>query len=193
MSTLQVENLIGPTSGSNANKVIIPSGQTLHAAGHVMQVIQTRHTTSAVFAVNAFTDTGLSASIIPSSTTSKILVTGYMMGSGNEGNQEGSMFRLYKNTGSGDTHISAADGSAESNRIGVFTQISGLTGDTEGLRTAPYDYLDSPNTTSSVTYKIYCRGYSSSYPVYINRSQDDLNRNFNNRGVCVMTLQEIAQ
>jgi hypothetical protein len=38
MSTLQVENLIGPTSGSNANKVIIPSGQTLHAPGHVIQV-----------------------------------------------------------------------------------------------------------------------------------------------------------
>jgi hypothetical protein len=33
MSTLQVENLIGPTSGSNANKVIIPSGQTLDASG----------------------------------------------------------------------------------------------------------------------------------------------------------------
>jgi hypothetical protein len=32
MSTLQVENLIGPTSGSNANKVIIPSGQTLDAS-----------------------------------------------------------------------------------------------------------------------------------------------------------------
>lgn len=29
MSTLQVENLIGPTSGANANKVIIPSGQTI--------------------------------------------------------------------------------------------------------------------------------------------------------------------
>ena len=47
MSTLQVENLIGPTSGSNANKVIIPSGQTLDAsngfvapAGHVIQVVQ---------------------------------------------------------------------------------------------------------------------------------------------------------
>ena len=38
MSTLQVENLIGPTSGSNANKVIIPSGQTLHAPGHAIQV-----------------------------------------------------------------------------------------------------------------------------------------------------------
>ena len=41
--TLQVENLIGPTSGSNANKVLIPSGQTLDAsegfippAGHIV-------------------------------------------------------------------------------------------------------------------------------------------------------------
>jgi hypothetical protein len=46
MSTLQVENLIGPTSGSNANKVIIPSGQTLDAsngfvapAGSVIQTV----------------------------------------------------------------------------------------------------------------------------------------------------------
>mgnify|MGYP005989831973 CR=1 FL=1 len=30
--TLQVENLIGPTSGANANKIIIPSGQTLDAS-----------------------------------------------------------------------------------------------------------------------------------------------------------------
>lgn len=29
MSTLQVENLKGPTSGSNANKITLPSGQTL--------------------------------------------------------------------------------------------------------------------------------------------------------------------
>jgi hypothetical protein len=46
MSTLQVENLIGPTSGSNANKVIIPSGQTLDASGGTLvpsagQVVKT--------------------------------------------------------------------------------------------------------------------------------------------------------
>jgi len=33
MSTLQVDNLIGQTSGSNANKIIIPSGQTLSLGG----------------------------------------------------------------------------------------------------------------------------------------------------------------
>ena len=33
MSTLHVENLKGLTSGSNANKIIVPSGQTLDASG----------------------------------------------------------------------------------------------------------------------------------------------------------------
>jgi hypothetical protein len=32
--TLQVGNIIGPTTGTDANKVIIPNGQTLHAPGH---------------------------------------------------------------------------------------------------------------------------------------------------------------
>jgi len=46
--TLTVPNLQGPTSGANANKIIIPSGQTLDAsggtlvpsAGQVVQVVQ---------------------------------------------------------------------------------------------------------------------------------------------------------
>ena len=38
--TLQVENLIGPTSGANTNTVSIPSGQTLHAPGHVIHCEQ---------------------------------------------------------------------------------------------------------------------------------------------------------
>ena len=32
MSTLIVENLKGPTTGANANKIIVPSGQTIDAS-----------------------------------------------------------------------------------------------------------------------------------------------------------------
>ena len=38
-SELTVQTLRGPTSGANANKVLIPSSQTLHAPGHVLQVV----------------------------------------------------------------------------------------------------------------------------------------------------------
>jgi hypothetical protein len=178
MSQLYVDTITEKTAG---NGVQIP--------GHVVQVVQERYTTAASFAVNTFTASGLSASITPSSTSSKILVTGYMMGAGNEGGQEGIMFRLYRDA----SHVSAADGVAVSNRIGVFAQAPAYTGDSEGMNTIPYDYLDSPSTTSSVTYSIYTRGFASSYPVFINRSLYDYDRNFNNRGVCVMTLMEIAQ
>ena len=37
-SELIVQTLKGPTSGANANKILIPSGQTLSAAGHVVAV-----------------------------------------------------------------------------------------------------------------------------------------------------------
>ena len=41
MSTLHVENLKGLSSGGNANKIIVPSGQTLDAsAGNMCQVQQ---------------------------------------------------------------------------------------------------------------------------------------------------------
>ena len=38
-SELYVETLKGLTSGANANKVIVPAGQTLYAPGHVIQVV----------------------------------------------------------------------------------------------------------------------------------------------------------
>ena len=43
MSTIKVENLTGITSGANANKVIVPSGQTLIAPDHIIQTVQHLH------------------------------------------------------------------------------------------------------------------------------------------------------
>ena len=44
MGTLTVQTLQAPTSGANANKLLVGSGHTLHAAGHVLQAV--RGTTS---------------------------------------------------------------------------------------------------------------------------------------------------
>ena len=51
MSTLHVENLKGLSSGGNANKIIVPSGQTLLAPDHIVQTVQHLH--SATGATNA--------------------------------------------------------------------------------------------------------------------------------------------
>ena len=48
MSTLIVENLKGPTTGSNANKIIVPSGQTIDASAGTLlpssdQILQVKN------------------------------------------------------------------------------------------------------------------------------------------------------
>ena len=75
MSILHVESLKGLTSGSNANTVLIPTGQELHAPGHVIQ-IQTAQLqgSSASSSSTSYIDTGLSVNITPKFATSKILV-----------------------------------------------------------------------------------------------------------------------
>jgi hypothetical protein len=75
MSTLHVENLKGLTSGGNANKIIVPSGQELHAAGHVVQIQNVIRTGAGNTTTStSFVDTGLSLNITPKFATSKILV-----------------------------------------------------------------------------------------------------------------------
>ena len=83
-SELIVQTLKGPTSGANANKVIIPSGQTLDASagsvelpagvgGKVLQVVNnTSNSTSSTTASAELS--AVSVNITPSSTSSKLLI-----------------------------------------------------------------------------------------------------------------------
>ena len=40
VGTITVQNLQAPTSGADAYKMFVPSGHTLYAPGHVLQVVQ---------------------------------------------------------------------------------------------------------------------------------------------------------
>ena len=59
---------------SHGSTIEIPSGQVLNAPGHVMQVVQTQTVSPGDSTSATFADTGLTANITPSSTSSKILV-----------------------------------------------------------------------------------------------------------------------
>jgi len=85
MSTLQVENLIGPTSGSNANKVIIPSGQTLDAsngfvapAGSVINVVTFQSQGNTVVSSTSFASTHLTISYTPKKAGNTIIIQSNM-------------------------------------------------------------------------------------------------------------------
>ena len=105
MSTLHVENLKGLSSGGNANKIIVPSGQTLHAAGHVVQVAQysnstvySNSTTSAVQAMQTGTFTLTNSS-------NKVLVTLNCLTRSVRSSAAGTRISLYRGAVSAGTRI----------------------------------------------------------------------------------------
>ena len=147
-SELYVETLKGLTSGANANKVIIPSGQTLDASagsmvlpsgtgGKVLQVVQQVLATQTDSTSTTMIDTGLSASITPSSTSSKILVT--------------VNHRTFKNSAAQGMDMQLLRDSTNLGEIVRGHMYDGTTGEINSAVT--FCYLDSPSTTSSVTYK----------------------------------------
>jgi len=168
-SELIVQTLKGPTSGANANKVIIPSGQTLDInewsppAGTVVQVVQSTDGTETNITTDAtWTDTGLSASITPSSASNKIYVNAQVAmqyaGLSGDGDSFWGAGRILQ----GSTSLWTPGTSTL--EIGFNTR-SGLAS-VEAAHRATWLYLDSPSTTSEVTYKIqlYIRnGYGNGF------------------------------
>ena len=167
--TLQVGNIIGPTTGADADTVLIPSGQTLHAPGHVIQVVQSTLATETASTSSTFSNTGLSLSITPNSNTSKIMVMFSLGSSGvnNTAPEARGYFRLMRAS----TEIYRMDvraydyGNSGSIDFGVYAQ----------------SYLDSPATASSITYSIQQR--SSSGTIRVCEANNQIQ----------MQLMEIAQ
>jgi hypothetical protein len=142
-------------SGSNGNVLTVDTSTATGLAwvapaggGKVLQVVQATYGTATTIASTTLTDTGLSATITPSSATSKILV----MYSGNvrlQASQSDSC-GLKSAIIRGATKILGWDNNYTSisvvSIVGVGLNVLG-----EIVAT---NYLDSPSTTSATTYKI---------------------------------------
>ena len=185
-SELTVQTIKGPTSGGNANKIIVPSGQKLTAPGHVIQTVYVESTTSAVYSMGGTTtSTDLySAAITPNNTSSKILISINLQWGMSNTNGD---FGLYLKRGStrigGRTNDSARGTNniwfANDDRVGAESQQN------YNLFNASWQYLDSPSTTSSTTYTV---GAAIHTIFCINRHYA-----YDNGGTSSVTLMEIAQ
>jgi hypothetical protein len=150
-SILQVEELRGPTSGANVNKVIIPSGQTLDIndwsppAGTVLQAVTAQSGAEQTFSSASWTASNCSATITPSSTSSKIIVIASIPVYAASSYIAGTVFRG-PNLGTQLFGASFGFGYATTG-----TDVGCLSGST----------IDSPNTTSAVTYTIAARSNGS--------------------------------
>lgn len=165
--------------------VTLPSG----TGGKVLQVVHGSSTATQVIATSSFVSTAITASITPISTSSKILVSSSIACATTDGGgSEGSYFRLYRDG----SNLWDSCGANSGSRYGIFTGLAGFNGDDRGLITVSQQHLDSPSSTSALTYTIYGRSYDSNYPNYINRSYIDPDNAYTPRGISTITLMEIA-
>ena len=144
------------TSGINASAL---SAGTLAAArlptGSVLQVVSNTTTTGVTVTGTTFVDTVLTQSITPSSATNKVLVLVSQNLFSRRDSNDGFQAQIRLLSGASEiakqTHFIRAG-------LGFSSQLS-------GHATFSFVYLDSPNTTSSVTYKTQIRlvsGYTGS-------------------------------
>ncbi len=183
MSTLTVQNLTGV---SPTKLIRVASGHKLYAPGGVVQVQSTTKTDTWASTSTTFTDvTGLSVSITPTYTTSKILVFGHI-------NCDGSStvtqvyFRIVRDS----TAICIGDAAGSRQRYtGRYyyadNNVAGM---------CPFSLLDSPSTTSTSTYKIQIATETASGSAVVNRSINDTDGTYNGgRAASTITVMEIAQ
>ena len=147
MSTLRVDSLQGQTAGTNR---------------YVVQVVSVDYGTEVTETGSTFVDTGLTASITPSSASNKVLVLVSQSAKALDG--AGRMNLLRGSTSLEEQYFGEGEGGDWYGKINVVK-------------------LDSPATTSSVTYKTQMRTNGGA-TVGVNSPL--LN-------ACTMTLMEIAQ
>jgi hypothetical protein len=135
------------------------------SAGTVLQVVNATYATSVYNASATFIDTGLTASITPTSATSKILVLV---------NQSG----VYASTTNNGVNIKLQRNSSDI----CYFAVAYAYGAAVILCSASTSYLDSPATTSSVTYKTVFARYSGAGTASVQGNSD----------VSTITLMEIA-
>lgn len=140
-STIPTHTIVADSAEATGLKWVAPAG-----GGKVLQVVYGSTNTSTTVSGNTLTDSTLSASITPSSTSSKVLVfTNQFIVFNRSGRDQGCVVRLLR----GATAIfePSPTSSTELGYIDVAGQVPVV------KMNMGIQYLDSPSTTSSTTYK----------------------------------------
>tara|TARA_R100000734_G_scaffold18236_1_gene14958 strand:+ start:451 stop:927 length:477 start_codon:yes stop_codon:yes gene_type:complete len=132
------------------NKLALPTGS-------VVQVVQSIDVTNRTITSTSLASTGISLSITPSSSSNKILLRCYGIFSLNVPNRRQEKFAFYRDT----TSLIPSGVNAHADMTNVEDDFN------YSNQTFAIEYLDSPATTSSITYNIYASVNSST--MYIGR------------------------
>tara|TARA_B100000575_G_scaffold194597_1_gene157223 strand:- start:917 stop:1417 length:501 start_codon:yes stop_codon:yes gene_type:complete len=166
MSTLRVDNLRGQTADGTNRYVVQVVSETI-----------TAQLNGSVGSAGTYIDTGITATITPTSTSNTILVS-FTIGATGSNSTSDAVFRLVR----GSTNIAQGSSGTYTGTVAVRTLNAELSS------TPSITHLDSPATTSATTYKVQGT-LTGSGTLAINRRQADTAFGT----VSSMTLMEIAQ
>ena len=172
------------SSGNLTANSFIGDGSSLTgvSAGKVLQVLQTIKTDTAIISgATAYTDvSGLSVNITPSSASNKVLIIATYMIMGDT-NTQGYVVVARNSTPLG-------RGVSNGNRVRANTQ--SYPNQTNEGKNSSFCYLDSPNSTSQITYKLRTRNQGTGN-IYVNRSQGWTNSAQSSTNASTITVMEI--
>ena len=169
------------------NRIVPRDGLVSGANGGIIQVAVTQK--SDVFTWGTTGDvaiTGMSVSITPTRSDSKILVQVQIGASGVYNDAYPIFWQLYKNG----SQISGAKGSGTS---GSTVKCASYTKNYvyyTGTSTS-FSFLDSPSTTSATTYQLYGQRHSSSGTAYFNATAQQINERYA-ESISTITAMEIS-
>ena len=149
--------------GANAISGTIPQGNIANASlgavtalpaaistGKILQVVNATATSQTITSSTSFADTALSASITPSSTSNKVLVW---------------TFSNVEISGSASGYVTFDRGGTN---LGSGSNGFGVIQDNNGAKNSSFHFLDSPSSTSALTYKVQIRTSNASVNVHHN-------------------------
>jgi hypothetical protein len=160
--------------------------------GKIGQVVSTTKTDTFSASIASNDDsavTGLTVNITPSASNSKVLVFYSVMGASSTGNRQATIpIRLYRDSSA----APLGDSAGNRGRITAL-QSTNAVDDGNVAVTVSGNYLDSPSSTSQVTYSIRIFNISNSSTAYsVNRTDGDGDyNNFRPRGTSTITVMEV--
>jgi hypothetical protein len=131
------------------------------------------------------TITGLTATLTPTSSSSKILIM-VTIGGFAQGTGQG-RFILQRSS----ADITGALGTTAGSRLSDTFTISGPTSGAPQI-VGGITYLDSPATTSSTTYSVTVSSNDAGQLIYINRSNADTDNSGHQRNISTITVMEVS-
>jgi hypothetical protein len=166
----------------------------LSAAGNPgigSNVVQTVKTDTFTMSSGTYTDiTGLTATITPTTATSKILLLAQVNIS-QQNATAGGGFAIRFSGGDSDDYVGDTEGSRITSATGNYWTNFVSDTNVNNWASGVIIYLDSPATTSATTYSVQVR-QATAGTVYVNRGQSDSNIATNQRGASSLTVIEVA-